>query len=55
MSERSAKDVIDEMFRRQVAGDETVLDDLVAPDFVNHAAGPQGREGLRAILHTIGL
>ena len=31
----------------------TVLDDLVAPDMVNHAAGPQGREGLRTILRTI--
>jgi predicted ester cyclase len=53
MSERTAKDVVEEMFRRQVAGDETVLDDLVAADMVNHAAGPQGREGLRAILTMI--
>lgn len=53
MSERTAKDVVEEMFRRQQAGDDTVLDDLVATDLVNHAAGPQGREGLRAILHTI--
>ena len=30
-----------------------VLDDLVAADMVNHAAGPQGREGLRTILRTI--
>jgi predicted ester cyclase/catechol 2,3-dioxygenase-like lactoylglutathione lyase family enzyme len=51
--ERSAKDVVAEMFRRQQAGDETVLDDLVAADLVNHAAGPQGREGLRDILRTI--
>jgi lactoylglutathione lyase len=45
--------VVEELFRRQKAGDDTVLDDLVAPDMVNHAAGPQGRDGLRAILRTI--
>lgn len=53
MSGPSAKDVVAEMFRRQQTGDETVLDDLVAVDMVNHAAGPQGREGLRLILRTI--
>ncbi|GLZ48349.1 hypothetical protein Acsp06_45340 [Actinomycetospora sp. NBRC 106375] len=53
MSERSAKDVVAEMFRRQQEGDETVLDDLVAEDMLNHAAGPQGREGLRRILGII--
>jgi lactoylglutathione lyase len=53
MTERSAKSVIEEMFRRQQAGDDAVLDDLVAADMVNHAAGPQGREGLKAILRTI--
>ncbi len=53
MSERSAKDVVEEMFRRQQAGDESVLDDLVAEDMVNHAAGPQGREGLQRILTMI--
>ena len=53
MSERSAKDVVEEMFRRQQAGDDTALDDLVAADMVNHAAGPQGREGLKLILRTI--
>ena len=53
MSQRSAKDVVEELFRRQQGADETVLDDLVAEDMVNHAAGPQGREGLRAILRTI--
>jgi catechol 2,3-dioxygenase-like lactoylglutathione lyase family enzyme/predicted ester cyclase len=52
-SSRSAKDVVAEMFRRQRAGDQSVLDDLVAADLVNHAAGPQGREGLKAILRTI--
>ena len=53
MSQRSAKDVIEELARRQEARDETVLDDLVAADMVNHAAGPQGREGLRRILRTL--
>ena len=53
MSDRNAKDVVDEMFRRQQAGDASVLDDLVAVDMVNHAAGPQGREGLKLILGTI--
>ena len=33
--------------------DDTVLDDLVATDMVNHAAGPQGRDGLKTILRTI--
>jgi lactoylglutathione lyase len=45
--------VIEELFRRQQAADLAVLDELVAPDLVNHAAGPQGREGLRQILQTI--
>ena len=53
MSERSARDVIEELIRRQEAGDATVLDDLVSQDMVNHAAGPQGRKGLRQILKTI--
>jgi predicted ester cyclase len=53
MSERSAKEVVEEMFRRQQAGDDTALDDLVATHMVNHAAGPQGREGLKRILQTI--
>ena len=52
-SHRSARDVVMELFRRQQAGDEKALDDLVAADMVNHAAGPQGRDGLRAILRTI--
>ena len=52
MSERTAKDVVAEMFRRQEAGDDTSLD-LIAPEMVNHAAGPQGREGLQFILRTI--
>jgi lactoylglutathione lyase len=50
---RTAREVVEELFERQRAADETVLDDLVAADLVNHAAGPQGREGLRQILRTI--
>jgi lactoylglutathione lyase len=50
---RTAREVVEELFRRQRAADETVLDELVAPDMVNHAAGPQGRAGLRTILRTI--
>ncbi len=53
MNKRTAKEVVNEMYRRQQAGDPTVLDDLVAADMVNHAAGPQGREGLKRILRTI--
>src|SRR5829696_3311624 len=53
MNERNAKDIVAELFERQRAGDDTVLDDLVADDVVNHAAGPQGRDGLRQILTTI--
>ena len=47
------KAVVQALFRRTLAGDDTVLDELVAEDMVNHAAGPQGREGLRQILATI--
>jgi len=53
MSERNAKDVVEDLFRRQQSGDPIALDDLVAEDMVNHAAGPQGREGLKLILDTI--
>jgi hypothetical protein len=42
MAERSARDVVEELARRQEANDETVLDDLVAEHMVNNAAGPQG-------------
>ena len=53
MIESSAERVVEELSRRLAAGDETALDDLVAADMVNRAAGPQGREGLRQILRTI--
>jgi predicted ester cyclase len=49
------KDVIEELFRRGTAGDESVIDELIAEDMVNHAAGParQGREGWKQIIATI--
>jgi lactoylglutathione lyase len=53
MTVRSPKDVVEELFQRLQAGDEQVLDELVAADLVNHAAGHQGREGLRRILQII--
>ena len=53
MSERTAKDVVEEMYRRLQDDDDALLDDLVAEDMVNHAAGPQGRKGLEAILGVI--
>jgi predicted ester cyclase len=49
----SARAVVEELLRRQQTGGELVIDDLVAEDFVNHAAGLQGRDGLLAILRTI--
>jgi len=53
VSERSAKEIVAEMLRRQEAGLDSALHDLVAVDMVNHAAGPQGRSGLAWILRTI--
>jgi lactoylglutathione lyase len=47
--------VIEELFRRLAERDESVIDELMAEDMVNHAAGParQGREGWKQILATI--
>jgi lactoylglutathione lyase len=50
---RTPREVVTELFRRQRAFGEPDLDDLVAADLVNHAAGLQGRDGLREILRTI--
>ena len=50
---REPKDVIEELFCRRAAGDDGVIDELVAENLVNHAAGPQGREGWKQILATI--
>ena len=38
---RRARDVVEELFRWQWTADDTVLDDLVATDMVNHAAAPR--------------
>jgi lactoylglutathione lyase len=53
MTTRRARDVVAEMFERRRAGDDRALDDLVADDMINHAAGPQGRSGLQHILDMI--
>lgn len=53
MSVREPKAVIEELFTRGAANDALVIDELIAPDMVNHAAGPQGREGWRQILETV--
>jgi lactoylglutathione lyase len=49
------KDVIEELFRRGAEGDYSVIDELIAEDMVNHAAGParQGREGWKQIIENI--
>ncbi len=54
------KEIVEELFspgrvRRYFAGDETAIDDLVAKDMVNHAAGPlrQGSEGWKRIITMI--
>ncbi len=53
MTHGTARDVVEALTDRLAAGDLSALDDLVAEDLVNHAAGPQGREGLRAILAVL--
>jgi len=50
--ERSPKDTVLAFLRRGEAGDPAAFD-LVAPDFVQHAAGPQGREGLRVTAQVL--
>lgn len=50
---RAPREVVEELLRRQQAGGQLDLTDLVSDDMVNHAAGPQGRDGLLAILRTI--
>jgi lactoylglutathione lyase len=51
----SAEVIVRELFDRLELGDESAVDDLMAPDLVNHAAGPhrQGRDGWRMILDVI--
>ncbi|MEO6996994.1 MAG: ester cyclase [Terracoccus sp.] len=45
---RSPQALVEEYWARLDRRDETAFD-LVAEDFVNHAAAPQGREGMRQI------
>jgi lactoylglutathione lyase len=47
------KAVIEELFRRRASGDDSVIDEFIAENMVNHAAGPQGREGWKQILAVI--
>ncbi len=47
------KTVIEELFRRRASGDDSAIDEYIAEDMINHAAGPQGREGWRLIVQTI--
>ena len=39
--------------RRYREGDEAALDEVLAEDVINHAAGPQGREGWKQIITLI--
>jgi len=52
MSDNAAT-IVRQLFDRLEAGDDAALDELMAPDLVNHAAGPQGRDGWRLILDII--
>ena len=49
------KEIVEELFRRLADGDDTAVDQFIADDLVNHAAGPQrqGREGWKQILANI--
>jgi lactoylglutathione lyase len=48
-----AADIVREVFSRLGSGDQSVLDELVAEDYVNHAATPQGREGWRQTIQHV--
>jgi predicted ester cyclase len=53
MDDATPRQVVEELSRRIEAGQTTAIDDLVAEDMVNHAAGPQGRDGLKQIMAVI--
>jgi predicted ester cyclase len=55
MSTPTARDVVTELMNRLDQGDITAIDDLISADMVNHAAGPQGREGWKQIGSIIGV
>jgi lactoylglutathione lyase len=48
------KEVVRELMRRLDEGDTSAIDEFMAEDMVNHAAGPQGREGWKQIATIIG-
>jgi lactoylglutathione lyase len=48
-----ASDIAREVFDRISAGDDSVFDELVAEDYVNHAATPQGRDGWRETMRHV--
>jgi predicted ester cyclase len=50
---RTPKQIVEDLFRRLSEGDESAIEEFVAEDMINHAAGPQGREGWRQILATL--
>jgi lactoylglutathione lyase len=49
------KEIVEELFRRLAEGDDTAVDEFVAEDMINHAAGPkrQGRVGWKQIIANI--
>lgn len=49
------KEIVEELFRRLAVGDDPAVDEFIAEDMINHAAGPQrqGREGWKEILANI--
>jgi predicted ester cyclase len=49
----NAGEIVRELFDRLERGEGSGIDDLIAEDMVNHAAGPQGREGWRLIIEMI--
>jgi lactoylglutathione lyase len=53
MEKVDAKEALQELFRRLAEGDDSAIDEFMAEDMVNHAAGPQGREGWRQIRSII--
>lgn len=51
----SPHEIVEELFRRLADGDDTAVDEFIADDMVNHAAGPQrqGRQGWKEIIANI--
>jgi len=49
MDTPSAREVVTELMNRLDRGDASAVDDLIAIDMVNHAGGPQGRDGWKVI------